>query len=444
MMAAGVVAAVAAALPVVPAAAAPGDRPLPAGALGTLSPELAGVSLEGGPYRAAYDAWREASVQLRDAEGRRRSSEGSLLELQQVRDLTADRLAEAATARARAASERATAEDQLVDLAVGAFMGGTAGEPVSTPVLAGDLEDVERRAVLGEAAEEASVSDLDRTTAALDRAEQDEQAASAALADAERRFSEVSATRTAATGDARRWSRERERRRVALAALAPQALVAGTEMPAVALDAYWRGAHRVAAAGCGLSWAVLAGIGRVESGHGSAQGAEPGVDGVVRPRILGIALDGSRGTAVIPDSDGGALDGDVVSDRAVGPLQFIPSTWRTSGVDATRDGVADPNNLYDAAASAAGYLCRAAGGSPSPEAVGRAVFSYNHDQGYVRSVLGLARGYANVALPAAPPGPPVPAEPPPVVPVPPDLPEASPSPSGAPAAGTPLSPAGAG
>jgi membrane-bound lytic murein transglycosylase B len=315
---------------------------------------------------------------------------------------------------------------------VGAFMGGTAGEPVSTPVLAGDLEDVERRAVLGDAAEETSVTELDAATEALDLAERRESEATAALADVERRFSEVSAARTAATGDARRWSRERERRRVALAGLVPSTVVAGTEMSAVALDAYWRAARQAASGGCPLSWAVLAGIGRVETGHGTTRDSEPGPDGVVRPRILGIALDGSRGTMAISDTDGGQLDGDVVSDRAVGPMQFIPSTWRTSGIDGNGDGTADPNNLYDAAASAAGYLCRAAGGSASPQALGNAVFSYNHDWGYVAKVLGLARGYAGVALPAAPPGPPVPAAPAPAAPAapaPPALPEASPAPA---------------
>jgi hypothetical protein len=199
----------------------------------------------------------------------------------------------------------------------------------------------------------------------------------------------------------------------------------------VALDAYWRGARRAQANGCPLSWAVLAGIGRVESGHGTTRDSQPGPDGTVQPRIRGIPLDGSRGTVAISDTDGGRLDGDVVADRAVGPMQFIPSTWRTSGADGNGDGRADPNNLYDATASAAAYLCRAVGGAPSPRALGDAVFSYNHDWGYVAKVLGIARGYADVALPSALPGPPVPAAPAPAAPNPvvPTLPEASPAPA---------------
>ncbi|HZB72473.1 MAG TPA: hypothetical protein VE395_10060, partial [Acidimicrobiales bacterium] len=256
LLTAGLVALATLGSPATPAVAAPADRPLPAEALGTFSPELAGVLLEGEAYRAAYDEWREAFSQLRDAEGRRRSTEGSLSELQGLRDLAADRAAEAARDRAGAEVRQAEATDQLVSLAVGAFMGGTAGEPVSTPVLAGDLEDVERRAVLGDAAEETSVTELDAATEALDLAERRESEATAALADVERRFSEVSAARTAATGDARRWSRERERRRVALAGLVASTVVAGTEMSAVALDAYWRAARRATSGGCPLSWAL--------------------------------------------------------------------------------------------------------------------------------------------------------------------------------------------
>jgi membrane-bound lytic murein transglycosylase B len=432
LMTAGVVALATFASPAPPAVAAPSDRPLPAEAQGTLSPELAGVLLDGPEYRAAYDSWQEAFTELRAAEGQRRSSEGTLAELQGLRNITAERAARAARARSEAGVRHEEASDQLVSLAVGAFMGGTAGEPVSAPVLAGDIEDIERRSVLGHAAEEARVTELDRATEALELAEREEEDATAALADVERRFSEVSAVQTAATGEARRWSRERERRRVALVALVPSALVAGTEMSAVALDAYWRGARRAQSGGCPLSWAVLAGIGRVESGHGTTRDSEPGPDGTVQPRILGIALDGSRGTMAISDTDAGRLDGDVVTDRAVGPMQFIPSTWRTSGVDANGDGAADPNNIYDAATSAAGYLCRAAGGAPSPQALGAAVFSYNHDWGYVAKVLGLARGYADVALPGALPGPPVPAAPAPrapAAPVVPTLPEASPAPA---------------
>ncbi|GAP56692.1 hypothetical protein AHiyo6_32570, partial [Arthrobacter sp. Hiyo6] len=72
--------------------------------------------------------------------------------------------------------------------------------------------------------------------------------------------------------------------------------------------------------------------------------------------ITGPSLNGV-GFAAIPDTDEGVLDGDPEWDHAVGPMQFIPATWREVGRDGNGDGVADPLNIDDAALSAASYLC---------------------------------------------------------------------------------------
>ena len=109
-------------------------------------------------------------------------------------------------------------------------------------------------------------------------------------------------------------------------------------IPALALRAYHEAAAWAAGfrPGCGLSWSVLAGIGRLESNHGMHWGSATrfSPDGVVSPPITGPALNG-RGVASIPDTDGGRWDGDRTWDRAVGPMQFIPSTWRRLGATAT-------------------------------------------------------------------------------------------------------------
>lgn len=172
---------------------------------------------------------------------------------------------------------------------------------------------------------------------------------------------------------------------------------ARTGIPARALSAYASAALtlQVEQPGCGLGWNTLAGLGAIESGHGGHAGGVLRDDGYPDPPIRGIALDGSA-SAAIPDTDGGRFDGDAVWDRAVGPLQFIPSTWEQWGADANGDGVADPNQIDDAALAAARYLC-AAGEMTSPVGWRRAVFSYNHLDSYVDDVAAVANSSARLA-----------------------------------------------
>ncbi|HEY2166132.1 MAG TPA: lytic murein transglycosylase [Jatrophihabitantaceae bacterium] len=165
-------------------------------------------------------------------------------------------------------------------------------------------------------------------------------------------------------------------------------------IPAVALNAY-----RVAAArvdnddpGCGIDWALLAGIGREESDHGQFAGAVLHADGVSTPRIIGIPLNG-HGTALILDTDHGRLDGDTVYDHAIGPMQFIPSTWAIYGADANGDGVADVFNINDAALAAARYLCDAGGNLRTHAGQVSAILAYNESDQYLAQVLALADAY---------------------------------------------------
>ena len=182
---------------------------------------------------------------------------------------------------------------------------------------------------------------------------------------------------------------------------------AGRAIPALSLRAYREAAAWAAgyAPDCRLSWTVLAGIGRIESDHGLFGGAATrfSAAGAVSPPIIGPPLDG-RGVAAIPDSDGGRWDGDTVWDRAVGPMQFLPGTWRSLGRDGNGDQVADPNNLFDAAVSAAGYLCLSGGNLSDPVQLRQAVYGYNHSWPYVDAVLGWAGLYQGGVVP----GPPVP------------------------------------
>lgn len=147
---------------------------------------------------------------------------------------------------------------------------------------------------------------------------------------------------------------------------------------------------------CTLGWNTLAAIGWVESRHGSHGGASIADDGTVSPPIIGVALDGGS-TALIADTDGGALDGDPEFDRAVGPMQFIPGSWANWVIDASGDGVADPHNIDDAALAAANYLCRAVPTLGDEQSWRAGIAAYNAEGVYLDAVATAAAEYAAAA-----------------------------------------------
>jgi len=166
-------------------------------------------------------------------------------------------------------------------------------------------------------------------------------------------------------------------------------------IPSAALAAYQRAESVINAAdpSCNLAWQLVAAIGRVESDHGRYGGSALDADGVAVPGIVGVALDGSRGTALISDTDAGQYDDDPRFDRAVGPMQVIPATWSAIGVDADNDGVRNPQDVDDAALAAAVYLCSGANDLGTVAGQRQAVFRYNHSAAYVDLVLALAENY---------------------------------------------------
>jgi membrane-bound lytic murein transglycosylase B len=168
-----------------------------------------------------------------------------------------------------------------------------------------------------------------------------------------------------------------------------------TDIPRRALVAYAAAslAARSSHPDCRLSWNTVAAIGLVESDHGGHDGAVLATDGRVRPVIRGPVLDGSS-SAAITDSDSGVLDGNSHWDRALGPMQFLPSTWGRWGTDGSGDGVADPDQIDDAALAAADYLCAAGGDLASSEGWRRAILAYNNSGDYLARVREAANRYA--------------------------------------------------
>ncbi|GAB7007085.1 hypothetical protein JCM18899A_45580 [Nocardioides sp. AN3] len=167
---------------------------------------------------------------------------------------------------------------------------------------------------------------------------------------------------------------------------------AAAGIPGPALRAYADAQLHLASEdpGCHLGWTTLAGIGWVESQHGTYGGRTLGEDGLSSSPILGPTLDGSGDLAAI------GADGSGTSEwaQAAGPMQFIPSTWSRWTADGDGDGVANVQDLDDAAYAAGRYLC-ASGSLADGSGWARAVLSYNHSQAYVDQVYAAAQTYAS-------------------------------------------------
>jgi len=175
-------------------------------------------------------------------------------------------------------------------------------------------------------------------------------------------------------------------------------------IPAAALSAYQRAAQVIDTAdkSCHIDWTLIAAIGRIESNHGRYGGNTLNSNGVSVPGIYGIRLDGRNGTAKIPDTDGGQYDHDTKFDRAVGPMQFIPSTWSVVGVDGDGDGKRNPQDIDDAALATGVYLCSGNEDLSTTQGQRSAVYRYNHSNAYVNLVLAVARAYAQGDYSAVP------------------------------------------
>ena len=351
------------------------------GTTADISHALDDVEVDGLAYRMAAAGWEVAKA-ARDAAAAR------LVELRtEERDLAAAVARAGASQRlARTATARWQRRAQV--LAVEAYIGGSGDGDVVEAGMDPGYTLPERRALLtGEvnANWQAELTEARHTLRAATRRHDELTDRHDDVVDEEARTEQAHAEAAA---------EERRLRPTVLEARAT-ATVVGSDLTLVALDAYLRAAMDTSSAmpGCGIPWWLLAGIGRVESGHGTFATSVLDAAGTASPPIVGIPLNGSNSTAVITDTDGGHFDGDGTHDRAVGPMQFIPSTWARYAADGNGDGVTDPQNLYDAAQAAAVYLCTAGGDLTSDPGIHRAIFAYNHSEAYVSKVLGFAQEY---------------------------------------------------
>jgi membrane-bound lytic murein transglycosylase B len=367
----------------------------------------------------------------RDAAAAQAAAEADLARLKDVAVVLSHRrqvdLGNIAAARQREQASRDTAADfaaraetvrqLLEELAMASYMGSgyeSTGLSSSTITDASrrtsysrnvaDLKTAERRGYLAKQADALSAAadaarDAGRLEDQLKTVDGAVDQQRGAVADAERRRTDAIARQADVAAGLKAADQQ-------LKGVRRTAKVVGLDFPLVVLDALWKATSTANAQypACRLSWSLLAGISRIESGHGTSGGASVAASGDVTPHILGPVLDG-KNFALILDTDHGVWDGDPVYDRAVGPMQFIPSSWLIYGQDGNGDGKADPNNYYDATLGAANHLCR--GGADTSTDAGRrsAVLSYNQSEQYLATVVAYADGYAKFQIPPAPPTP---------------------------------------
>ncbi|MCC5950471.1 MAG: lytic transglycosylase domain-containing protein [Acidimicrobiia bacterium] len=367
------------------------------------APELGGVAVDSAEFDAAVSRLRSERDRRDAAEADRLAAEASLVELRDAQRRLTEELIIARRQTTKFDTKVVDLRQGLTALTVADYMRGRTGSAsdATFDLDLGASNDGRRHMIRTAFAQR--TADLGLHVWALDTTAAHLADLEAELREVEERIDGQEARRSAS-------SAERDRAAAAAEAAARQAAdarrtapVVGLDMTFVVLDAYVRAASTLAEEnpGCALPWWLLAGVGRTESNHGTHGGSTVDEAGYQSTPIIGIPLDGN-GVARILDTDGGALDGDPVYDRAVGPMQFIPGTWARWGRDATGSGRAEPQNYYDAAESAAAYLCHYGPGLDGEAGQRRALLAYNRSTAYVELVRSRALGYAEFQFPPPP------------------------------------------
>lgn len=372
----------------------------------SLAPGVALVQLTSPSYDAAADAYFATLADLGAARDGLTAALARLDELEVERAEARERLAELELERAAVVAELDVLWTSLRRVAVSAFVGAADDSALAmTASDAGAVVDAQRRVELGDRATTRHLEQIDELSGRLAALDEDLDALSGHLTELADDALDTGDDAENLRIDSFVLSIELGERADDVRAERRLASVVGADFPLVALDAYVAAAATMGEIdpGCRLEWWMLAGVGWVESGHGTAHGSVLAETGRTTREIFGIPLDGTNGTALIADSDGGRLDGDPGIDRAVGPMQFIPQSWDYYGRDGDGDGATDPHNLYDAALAAGTLLCDAGGDLGTDGGRRTAYFSYNRSEAYVDKVLTRAFHYRDrVRVPDAP------------------------------------------
>ncbi len=360
----------------------------------TLQPGLTLVRLSSRAYDQAVAAYDASVADLAATQTAQVAADAALATAINDREVLRQSLTSARATRRAGAASLTAAERAVRAMAVASFMSQGSDSDPSIYLLAEGLPEPELRRQLTTEAVAVQIGDRQLSLQALAEAD-------AVVVEGETALSQRSAAVVESTDLLENLGQHVAdlygllvEQADAIVRVRRTANVSGVDFTLVVLDAYVSAANLVAAEnpGCGLRWWMLAGIGRIESRHGTIRGGTVQADGLPTTTIIGIPLDGNNGTRLITDSDGGALDGDTTFDRAVGPMQFIPTTWATWGRDGNGDGRENPQNLYDAAYAAGAYLCDGQNVS-STAGLTTAYFTYNQSEQYVADVSGHADRY---------------------------------------------------
>ena len=362
-----------------------------------ISPELSTLPVDGFEYRVAQQQFDRAASSLSNAKSVLASSASELTTLQLEDTRLTTQLADETQRKKDATITRAQARAGLRALAIDSYVHG---QPDSSTVVDADAATrLLSTRTLTQALSEGQLARLHGANDALDSAVRTITADLGARTTGRQRMAAVQAAHDQAAADEVQFTSDVVSQQANLDRARVISTVVGEDFALVALDAYWKAAKamNVDDPACGIQWWVLAGITRSESRHGTYGGARLLANGDTDRVILGVPLDGTNNTAVIADTDGGVYDGDPVYDHAVGPMQFIPSTWRRWAQDGNGDRLSSPNNIYDAALAAAHYLC-ASGPMQTDDELRRGFLSYNHSDSYATTVLNYAKAYAQFRI----------------------------------------------
>jgi membrane-bound lytic murein transglycosylase B len=365
-----------------------------------VAPEILGVAIEGADYQAAMGTYRTIAAQLDQAVATLENAGVALVELD-AQEIALRR--QLRTARERREVAEAWIDElqaTIDDLLVTSYINGDSSGGMTDELELTDATSQGTRRALTDSVLDLHRADLRQAMDERDRSTRDADRAGTLLESVIARRDETRFVRDSSQVAAFVLTSELSEQAIEVADARLTSQVQRTDFSFVALDAYWKAAATLntEVPTCRIRWQVLAGISRTEGRHGTYGGSSPNWEGDVDPPIIGIPLNGGNNTAVVTDSDGGQWDGDVAHDRAVGPMQFIPSSWRFYGADGDGDGEADPQNLYDATLAAGRLLCRQGTAYDTDAGLGAGLFTYNRSRHYVDVVSGYVRAYDELEL----------------------------------------------